>query len=430
MPAAPAKRRDGATRLRLLVVSQYFSPESFRVNDLATGLAEDGHEVVVLTGMPNYPSGRLFAGYGWSGPWSENLGGVRVLRVPLVTRGRNRGLRLLANYLSFALSACVLGPLRCGGRYDAVLIYEPSPVTVGLPGLLMARLKKAPALFWAQDLWPDTLEAMGFSRAGLVVRCAGWLSDFIHRRCDRVMVQSKAFVPRLEARGTPPSRIAYLPNWAESFYRPPDPGKNIPDPMADIPGFRIVFAGNIGSAQSICTIIEAALQLRQNADLHWVVLGDGNMKEWLSTEIAKQNLGGQIHLLGQRPAEEMPAYFAHADALLVTLRADTVFTLTIPSKIQSYLACAKPVVAAINGEGAAVLQESGAGLVCSAEDGTGLAEAVLKVFRMTPQERDACGARGRQYYEANFERGLLLSRLNGWIDQLGRGEDAHTDTRR
>lgn len=406
--------------MKLLVVTQYFWPETFRVNDLALGLQALGHEVEVLTGMPNYPRGSLYPGYGWLRPAGEYFEGVRVVRVPLVTRGRSKGLRLMINYLSFAAMACLLGPLRCRGRYDAVLIYEPSPVTVGLPGLLMARLNNAPALFWVQDLWPDTLEAMGFSPTGFIARCAGWLSDLIHRRCDCVMVQSRAFIPRLEARGVPPSRIAYLPNWAESFYRPPSPQENITDPMAHISGFRIVFAGNIGSAQSFETIVHAASRLRTVADLHWVVLGDGNMKEWLATEIAKQDLGGQFHLLGQRPAEEMPAYFARADVLLVTLRADPVFALTIPSKIQSYLACAKPVVAALDGEGATVLRESGAGVICAAEDGTALAEAVLAVHRMSPEERAACGARGRKYYEDNFARGLLLSRLNGWIVQLDR----------
>jgi hypothetical protein len=156
--------------LKLLIVTQYFWPESFRVNDLALGFREMGHEVEVLTGMPNYPRGSLYPGYGWLRPLTENYEGIRVVRVPLITRGRSKGLRLMLNYLTFAAAACLLGPLRCRGEYDAVLIYEPSPVTVGLPGLLMARINNAPALFWVQDLWPDTLEAMGFSPAGFIAR--------------------------------------------------------------------------------------------------------------------------------------------------------------------------------------------------------------------------------------------------------------------
>jgi len=406
--------------LKLLIVTQYFWPETFRVNDLALGLKSLGHEVEVLTGMPNYPQGSLFPGYGWLRPATEDFEGIRVVRVPMVTRGRSKGLRLAFNYLSFAVMASLLGPLRCRGRFDAVLIFQPSPVTIGLPGLLMSALSKAPALIWVQDLWPDTLEAMGFRRSGLPLRVAAWLSDFVHRRCDRVLAQSRAYIPRLTAHGVALSRIAYLPNWAESFYRPPSPQENITDPMAQIKGFRVVFAGNIGSAQAFDTIIGAARQLQHVEDLHWVVLGDGNMKAWLESEIARHGLGQRFHLLGRRPPEDMPAYFAHADALLVTLRSDPVFSLTIPSKIQSYLACAKPVVASLDGEGAAIMRECGAGAVCSAEDAAGLAGAVLEVHRMSPQERMACGLRGRKYYEDNFERTLLLNRLDKWIKQLAR----------
>ncbi|MDP2399341.1 MAG: glycosyltransferase family 4 protein [Burkholderiales bacterium] len=406
--------------MRLLIVTQYFWPEAFRVNDLALGLKSLGHEVEVLTGMPNYPQGSLFPGYGWLRPASEEFEGIRVVRVPMVTRGRSKGLRLALNYLSFAVMASLLGPLRCRGRFDAVLIFQPSPVTIGLPGLLMSAIKKAPALIWIQDLWPDTLEAMGFRRSGIPFRVAAWLSDFVHRRCERVLAQSRAYIPRIEARGVAPSRIAYLPNWAESFYRPLFPQENIADPMAQIRGFRVVFAGNIGSAQAFDTIIGAARELQHVEDLHWVVLGDGNMKAWLEAEIARHGLGQRFHLPGRRPPEDMPAYFAHADVLLVTLRSDPVFSLTIPSKIQSYLACAKPVVASLDGEGAAIMRECGAGAVCSAEDVPGLASAVLAVHRMTPQERVACGMRGRKYYEDNFERTLLLNRLDEWIKQLAR----------
>jgi len=404
--------------LKLLIVTQYFWPEAFRVNDLALGLKSLGHEVEVLTGLPNYPQGSLFPGYGWTRLASEDFEGIRVVRVPLVTRGRSKGLRLAFNYLSFAIMASLLGPLRCRGRFDAVLIFQPSPVTIGLPGLLMSAISRAPALIWIQDLWPDTLEAMGFNSSGLRLQIAAWLSNFIHRRCDRVLAQSRAYIPRLEARGVSPSRIAYLPNWAEAFYRPQSPKEDVVDPMAQIRGFRVVFAGNIGSAQAFETIIAAARKLQHIEDLHWVVLGDGNMKAWLEEEIARHGLGKQFHLPGRRPPEDMPAYFAHADALLVTLRSNPVFSLTIPSKIQSYLACAKPVVAALDGEGAAIIRECGAGAVCSAEDAPGLAEAVLAVHRMTPQERLACGMRGRKYYEDNFERSLLLNRLNEWIKEL------------
>lgn len=416
--------------MNILIVTQYFWPESFRINDLAVGLQQLGHEVTVLTGMPNYPGGSRFSGYRWFNPAREDFNGIEVVRVPLITRGRSKGLRLVANYLSFALSASLLGPLRCGGGFDIVLIYEPSPITVGIPGLLMAAIKRAPAMLWVQDLWPDTLEAMGIARGNPAARCATWLSDFIHRRCDRVMVQSKGFISRLTTRGVTSSRIIYLPNWAEAFYQPLAPQENIPDPMAGTEGFRVLFAGNIGNAQSFETILDAASRLRDLPDLRLIILGNGHMREWLIAEIAKRGLKQHIRLLGQHPPETMPVYFAHADALLVTLRANPVFSLTIPSKIQSYLACAKPIIACIDGEGAEVIRESGAGITCPAEDSAMLADAVRRLYRMSSQERAAYGTRGRSYFEKNFERGLLLDQLDRWMHDLKNEHNAYSHTGR
>lgn len=417
--------------MKILVVSQYFWPESFRINDLVLGLRDRGHDVEVLTGMPNYPGGSLFAGYGWLSPNREIFEGLNIIRVPLVTRGRSKSLRLAANYLSFAASACLLGPLRCRNRYDAVIIYEPSPITVGLPGLLMARLSNAPALLWIQDLWPDTLEAMGFRHGNLIARSARWLSDFIHRRCDRLLVQSRGFVPRLKSRHIESCRIAYLPNWAEAFYQPCDRSLTpLPPDLVGLSGFRIIFAGNIGSAQAFDTIIEAAIRSRNIPNLHWIILGDGLMRDRVAAQILEHRLEGCFHLLGQKPAQDMPAYFAHADVLLATLRADPVFSLTIPSKVQSYLACGRPLVGSIDGEGATVIRDSGAGIVCPAEDGMALADAVMELYRMTPEKRAELGARGRRYYEEHFERSRLLDRLEGWMHELTGRQHAHTDTRR
>jgi colanic acid biosynthesis glycosyl transferase WcaI len=416
--------------MNLLIVTQYFWPEPFRINDLVSGLRERGHSVEVLTGMPNYPAGRLYPGYGWFAPAREEYAGAPVYRTPLVTRGQSKNWRLILNYLSFAFSACITGPLRCVRRYDAVLIYQPSPITVALPGLLMAALSRAPALLWIQDLWPDTLEAVGVPPRSLLAGVAAALSRFLHRHCAVLLVQSKALAPRLVAQGIDRKRIEYLPNWAEEYYRPLALAGGEEDPLAGIAGFRIVFAGNLGSAQSLETVITAASLLRHVREIQWVICGDGNMRGWLETEIARRDLTQTVRLYGWRPPETMPVLFAHADALLVTLRADPVFALTIPSKLQTYLACGKPVIAALDGEGGSVIRESGGGVVCAAADGAGLAEAVQRLYRMPPAERVAMGKRGRAYYDANFERSALLTRLEERIADVMVKHDADIDTRR
>ncbi|MGZ5165537.1 MAG: glycosyltransferase family 4 protein, partial [Burkholderiales bacterium] len=345
--------------MNILIVTQYFWPEAFRINDVARGLRDRGHHVSVLTGMPNYPAGQLYQGYGWFTPAREHFDGIPVVRAPLITRGKSRNWRLALNYLTFAITASMLGPLRCRDRVDAVLVYEPSPITVGLPGIVMGAFKRAPVLLWIQDLWPETLEAVGVPAGGVPARIARYVSDWVHRHCDLLLLQSRAYEAKLVSRGFDVSRMEYLPNWAEENFRPlgPDAAE---DPMRGIDGFRIVFAGNIGSAQSFETLVDAASRLRERKGIKWVVVGDGNIRSWLEAEIKKRGLEESVILLGWHPPERMPAFFGHADALLVTLRSDSIFSLTVPSKVQTYLACGKPILAALNGEGAAILEQSGA----------------------------------------------------------------------
>lgn len=406
--------------MRILIITQYFWPENFRINDLALGLKQRGHEVEVLTGMPNYPSGRLYQGYGMFSPATERYEGVRVVRVPLVPRGSHKNWRLAANYGSFALSASLLGPLRCRGRHDAIFVYEPSPVTVALPAIVLRSIRHIPLLFWVQDLWPENLSATGAVKSRSMLRLVRSLVDFIYKRCDMVLVSSKGFTQHVLASGISRDRVAYLPNWAESLYRPAaNVSGRVREEMPD--GFIVMFAGNVGSAQSFETIVAAAERLRDRTDIHWVILGDGNMRSWVAEQVKLRGLEKQFHLLGQRPVETMPDYFSAADVLLVTLRADPVFALTVPSKIQSYLACGKPIIAAINGEGAEIVNDSGAGLSCPAEHPVRLAQAVAAVAEMSLEQRRAMGERGRRYFDANFEREMLLDRVQHWIEHLARG---------
>jgi len=400
--------------VRILIVTHYFWPESFRINDLALGLKQRGHEVEVLTGMPNYPAGSLYPGYGIFSPAEDRFEGIRIVRVPFVTRGPKANWRLAANYLSFVLSASLLGPLRCRGPYDLIFVYEPSPVTVALPAILIKKLTRAALFFWVQDLWPESLSATGAVRSARVLALVRRLVDFIYRHCDRVLVSSRGFADHAVASGIPRGHVAYLPNWAEALYRP------LAQPPAAIEselphGFRIMFAGNIGRAQGFDTVLAAAERTRGQRDIHWVVLGEGSMRDWVNEEVRRRDLSEQVHLLGRRPVDTMPAYFAAADALLVTLRGDPAFSLTVPTKIQSYLACGRPILAALDGEGAAIVSDSGAGIACPAGNAERLAAAALELYRTPPDARAAMGARGRHYYETNFEREMLVDRLQAWM---------------
>jgi colanic acid biosynthesis glycosyl transferase WcaI len=397
--------------VKILLLTQYFWPETFRINDVVAGLAERGHDVTVYTGVPNYPGGRYFPGYGFFGPRRESFGAVVVRRAPLIPRGGGGRLRLALNYLSHALFATLLAPWLAAGKFDAILVYEPSPMTIGIPARALRFLKGAPVLLWAQDLWPESLSATGAVRNRFLLTAVGLLVRWIYRGCDRVLVQSEAFIPSVEAHGVARRRIRFLPNSAESFYQRVDAaqadaeGKEIPS------GFRVMFAGNIGAAQDFPTILSAAERLRDHADIQWIILGEGRMRAWVENEIRRRKLESRVHLLGQKPAELMPRYFAHADALLATLRRDPIFAYTIPSKLQSYLACGKPVIAAIEGEGARIVKEAAAGWTVPPEDPLALADAVLAASRVSREELEAMGSRGEAFFREHFEREKLLTRL-------------------
>ncbi len=391
--------------MRLLVLSQYFWPENFRINDVVQGLAERGHDVTVYTSLPNYPAGRYFPGDGLLGPFREGFGAAKVRRVPQLARGGGR-VRLALNYASHAFFASLLAPW-VARDVDAILVYEPSPVTIGIPARALRALSGAPLLFWVQDLWPQSLSATGAVTSRPLLRAVDSLVRWVYRACDRVLVPSRAFEDVVAAHGVPRDRIAYLPNSAETFYRRIDEARD-----AGLPeGFRVIFAGNVGAAQDFPSILGAAELLREQRHIHWLILGDGRMRPWVEREIEARGLRATVHLLGQHPPESMPRWFAQADALLATLRREPIFAVTIPSKIQPYLACGRPVIAALDGEGARVIREAAAGWAVPAENPRALADAVLEASRCTREELDAMGHRGERYFREHFEREQLLTRL-------------------
>jgi glycosyltransferase involved in cell wall biosynthesis len=404
--------------MKVLIVTQYFWPEVFGINDLAIGLKERGHAVTVLTGMPNYPSGRFFPGYGFFSPGQETYKGISVLRVPLFPRGQGRRWRLALNFFSFALFASLLAPFRCRKEIDVILVFEPSPVTVGIPAIVLKKLRGPPIMFWVQDLWPESLSATGATESRWILGMVESLVRLIYRQCDRILVQSEAFRTPIERLGVKREQIGYFPNSAEPFYRPLFLEREAPECSQLPAGFRIVFGGNIGTAQSFETILDAADRLKEVRDIQWIILGDGRMYSWVHDEVRRRGLESTVHLLGRFPAEVMPRYFALADVLLVTLRKQPIFALTIPSKVQSYLACGKPIIAALSGEGARVVQDAGAGLTPAPEDARALADAVLTMYRMPEDARRAMGLRGRSYFETHFERALLLERLDRWMSEV------------
>jgi colanic acid biosynthesis glycosyl transferase WcaI len=403
--------------VRILIVSQYFWPENFRINDLAEELAGRGHEVTVLTGEPNYPEGRILPDYRANPGAFAWFGSVPVVRVPIIPRG-NSSIKLVLNYLSFAVTASLLGVWKLRKQsFDAIFVFQTSPITAALPAVLLRRLKRAPMLMWILDLWPDTLAAIGVIKSPRLLALVGRIVRFIYRRCDRILVQSRAFVPKVAALAGGGERIRYFPGWAETVFSAEDDAEPAPELAPYVHDFKVVFAGNIGEAQDFPAILDAAHALRDTPGLRWIIVGDGRAAAAVRDEIVRRKLENQVVLLGRFPLQRMPAFFAGADALLVTLRNEPIWSMTIPGKVQSYLAAGKPLLAMLNGEGGRVIKEAGAGLVAPAGDGLALAAQVARLMSADAAARGAMGQVGARYGQANFDRNHLVGDLETWIDE-------------
>ncbi len=403
--------------MRVLVLSQYYWPESFRITEVVASLRLMGYHVTVLTGQPNYPQGEVFDGYSAGGCGvQQHETGYSICRVPLVPRGRGGGLGLAANYLSFVLSASLLGPwLLRKQRFDLIFVYAPSPIIQVIPAMWLAFIKGAKLVTWVQDLWPQSLEATGFVRNRRVLDMVAVLVRWIYRRCDLLLVQSQAFIPPVKAMaGKTP--VQYHPNPGELSL---DQAGALRSPPALVlePGFNVVFAGNLGTVQALGTVLDAAELLLPHADVRMVLVGSGSRSEWLQQEVVRRQLGN-VQLAGRFAPEAMPAILAQASALLVSLVCSPIMSQTVPSKVQAYLAAGKPIIASLDGEGARVIEDSGAGVACPAEDAAALAQAVLRLRAAPSDELQRMGEAGQNYYKQHFDPVLLATRLAQHFSQV------------
>lgn len=400
--------------MKILVISQYFWPENFKINDLCLGLKEKGHEVTVLTGTPNYPKGKFFEGFSF---WKNNdsdWNGIKVYRSKLIPRG-NSPIFLMLNYLSFPFFSSIKS-LFIKEKFDKVLVYEPSPVTVGLTAVFYKFFKKVPYYFWVQDLWPESLSAAGGINNKFVLNIFDKITRLIYNHSEKVLVQSEGFKEYIINQGIQESKIIFYPNSTENFYKPLPKDENYLKQLPE--GFKIMFAGNLGEAQSLNTLVEAAKIVNEKGvDVKWVFLGNGRMKENLETDVKSKGLEKQVFLLGSFPSEDMPKFFSCANALIVSLKKDKIFALTIPSKVQSYMACEKPILGSLDGEGAKIITTSNCGFASPAEDSFQLAENVLALYKLSEQEQFDLGKNAGDYFKKEFERDILLDRLITILNQ-------------
>lgn len=397
--------------MRILIISQYFWPEDFRINNLVQSLAEKGVEVDVLTSKPNYPEGVIYDGYSAWGCRVETWGGATVYRVPLIPRGRRGAFRLALNYLSFVASGLMFGPWLLRRRqYDVMFVYGVSPILLAIPAVFLAWIKRRKLIVWVQDLWPESLSATGYVRNPRVLRAVEWVVRWIYRHTDLLLVQSRAFEAPVAALA-PGKPIVYYPNSVDgAFAESPSPDVALPAVPALEEGFAVVFAGNVGVGQAVEVIVEAADLLKDVPQINFVVFGHGSRWNWMREEVRARGLSN-LDLPGRFPVNTMPGLLQKAGALLVTLADEPIFALTVPNKVQAYMATGRPILACLNGEGARLVARAQAGLSVPAQDARALVAAVLQLYKMPAEQRAQLGVNGRRYFKAHFEHDKLVDQL-------------------
>lgn len=378
--------------MNILVICQYYYPEPFRITDICEELVKRGHEVSVVTGIPNYPMGKIYDGYRYGKKRDEVINGVKVHRS--FTVGRKDGVvKRFLNYFSYPISASLyIGKLK--ENYDVVYINQLSPVMMVWPAIKYKNKYHKRAIMYCLDLWPASLCAGGILEGSLIYRIFHCISASIYRQMDLILNTSKSFgTYQVKEFGIDIERIKYLPQYAETIFSP-ERCKKHPDKFIDL-----MFAGNVGYAQCVSTIIKAAA-LVKNESVRWHIVGNGADLE--NCQRLSKNLGlSNVFFYGRRELEDMPGFYAMADAMLVTMQKDEILAFTLPGKIQSYMSAAKPILAAAGGETERVICDANCGFCCEAENSEMLANIVL---RFLEEDRDTMAQCSRNYYLQHFQK--------------------------
>lgn len=401
--------------MRILLVTQYFYPENFKSNDIAFELAKKGYDVTVLTGIPNYPDGKFYKGYGIFKNRIQKINGVKVKRALLFSRGNGSKISLALNYLSWTFFASIWAFfLSFIYKYDAIIVHEPSPITQGIPAIIVKKIQKIPMYFWVLDLWPESLISIGGVKNFFIISFFEKMVVWIYNNSDKILISSQGFKTSILEKGDYENKLIYFPNWAEDLFN----NQKVDYVLPEIPdGFIIMFAGNIGEAQDFDNIMETALLLKDHNEIQFVFVGDGRKKKWVDDFVIAHNLYTTVHVLGRFPIEMMPIFFGKADVMLLSLKDELIFNLTVPAKLQAYMAAGKPVVAMLNGEGANVVNEAECGFSTTAGNSHELAMLIMKMFALPKEELVRMGKNAKCYFDDNFSLDKSMNSLINIINK-------------
>lgn len=403
---------------RILVISQYFYPEEFRINDICEEWVKRGHEVTVITGIPNYPQGKFFEGYGLGKKRTEVYKGIHIVRLPLIPRGK-RAVTLVLNYFSFVISG-FFWKIFTRIKADQVFIFEVSPMTQALLGVWYARRRKIPCYIYVQDLWPENVEHVAGIHNRLIIGSIDRMVNYIYRNCKRIFATSPSFVRNIESRSSAwngkVSKVAYWPQYAEDFYKPVEKPAGKRSSERDC--FQVTFTGNIGYVQGL-DILPATAEIlkRKGINCRFLVVGDGRYREELEGKIASRNVEDMFCMPGRKPPQEIPKILAESDVAFISFAIHSLHENAIPAKLQSYMACGIPILASATGETERVIKEADCGIACEMGDCEALAEAIVQFMGMTEEELARMGRNAREYSAKHFDKKQLLDEMERYLDE-------------
>lgn len=405
------------SKLRILLLTQWFDPEpAFKGLVFACELVKQGFEVEVLTGFPNYPGGRIYPGYRLKLLKREVIEGVQITRVPLYPNHDQSAVKRVLNYASFAASSLLYG-LFWAKRADVIYAYHP-PLTVGITASLLRMIRRMPVVYDVQDMWPDTLRVTGMLSNERALSIVGYVCDFVYRCVDHIVVLSPGFKRLLMQRGVPESKLSHVYNWADEASLQAPRGQ-VSKVFTAAGKFCILFAGNMGKAQSLDTVLAAAEKLQQRGSrVHWVMLGGGVELARLKEQALKMQLTN-IVFLPAVPMAEVGAYLQSADVLLVNLRKDPLFEITIPSKTQAYMAAEKPLLMAVEGDAADLVRQSGGGVVVEPQNPDALAQAAEKLANLDSNDLKSMGIQAKVFYQQHLSLSVGVSRFAELFRRVG-----------
>ena len=389
--------------MKILVVCQHYYPEPFRITDICEELVKRGHQVSVITGTPNYPEGITYKGYEKGKKKYEVLNGVEIFRCYEIPRKKGILYRFL-NYYSFAISSKRFAK-KLKGDYDVVFANQLSPIMMVDGAVAYKKKHNKKLVMYVMDLWPASLKAGGINEGSIIHKYYKKVSEKRYKSADVLAVTSKSFTTYLKENfNIGDDKMVYLPQYAENIFTATDCKKE-PDDFIDL-----MFAGNVGKAQNVESIINSANVLKENSKIRFHIVGDGVSLENCKNLASEYKLNNVI-FYGRRPVEEMPNFYKMADAMLVTLTSDEFSKLTLPGKVQSYMASGKPIIAGLDGEGSEILKEENVGFVCEAGNDSDLANAIDKFSKLSKEEISRLGENSYNYCKENFNKEKYIENL-------------------